>query len=55
MVTFGHVKRIKTSINSIFYSVIEYKGDILGFGRRHYGPEDTVIKVVKTKNIKFIK
>ena len=47
MVTFGHVKRIKTSINSIFYSVIEYKGDILGFGRRHYGPEDTVIKVVK--------
>ena len=46
---FVHVKRIHTLKNSIFYSIIHYKNEILGFGRRYYG-EDRVIKHVKLSN-----
>ena len=34
--TFVFVKRLNTTKNSIFYSLIKYKDQILGFGRTHY-------------------
>ena len=46
---FIHVKRIHTLKNSIFYSLIHYKNEILGFGRR-YNAEERVVKQAKLSN-----
>lgn len=39
------VKRINTTKNSIFYSIIKYNNEILSFGRRHYGSERIIKKI----------
>tara|TARA_X000000950_G_scaffold248602_1_gene307788 strand:+ start:10539 stop:11297 length:759 start_codon:yes stop_codon:yes gene_type:complete len=41
------VKRIKTEKNSIFYSLIKYNNEIIGFGRKHWDPKEKKIKIVK--------
>jgi hypothetical protein len=39
--TFVFVKRLDTKKDSIFYSLIKYKNQILGFGRTHYRSIET--------------
>ena len=52
---FIYKKRIKTIKNSIFYSLIKYKNEILGFGRRYYGFGDRTINKIKLdKNFNII-
>ena len=46
---FFFVKRINTSKNSIFYSLINYNNEIIGFGRKYYGYE-RLIKEIKLDN-----
>ena len=41
---FTFVKRIETTKDSIFYSFIHYKNEILGFGRKHYNDIENKIK-----------
>ena len=50
---FTFVKRIETKKDSIFYSFINYKNEILGFGRKHYRYENKIklIKVDESFNI----
>jgi hypothetical protein len=43
MLTF--FKRIETTKNSIFYSFIHYKNEIVGFGRNHYDSENKIKKI----------
>jgi hypothetical protein len=42
---FEFVKRLDTTPLSIFYSIIPYKGRLIGFGRRHYA--ERVIKEIE--------
>jgi hypothetical protein len=44
---FTFVKRIETTKDSIFYSFIHYKNEILGFGRKHYNNDENKIKMIK--------
>ena len=41
---FSFVKRIDTTKNSIFYSLIKHNDKIIGFGRRYYGDERLIKK-----------
>ena len=41
---FAYIKRINTTKNSIFYSLIKYNNEIFAFGRRHYGSERVIKK-----------
>jgi hypothetical protein len=52
--TFFFKKRINTTKNSIFYSLIKYNNEIIGFGRRHYGPERIVKKIILDENFDII-
>jgi hypothetical protein len=59
---FSFIKRINTTSNSIFYSLIKKNDVILAFGRRHYGPErvikkiilDAEFNIIEDNNINFI-
>ena len=42
-------KKINTTKNSIFYSLINYNNEIIGFGRKYYG-EERIIKKIKLDN-----
>jgi hypothetical protein len=42
---FSYIKRINTTKNSIFYSLIKYNNLIIAFGRRHYGCERVIKKI----------
>jgi len=44
---FSFVKRLNTVEDSIFYSIINYKNEILGFGRRNWNMNDVVINTIK--------
>lgn len=47
---FSFVKRICTTKNSIFYSVINYKNKLLSFGRRHYQHGRVIKKIILDNN-----
>ena len=49
-----YIKRIKTTKNSIFYSFINFKNEIIGFGRKHYGTERIIKKVILNNNFDII-
>ena len=51
---FSYIKRINTTKNSIFYSLIRYKNEIIAFGRRHYGSERVIKKITLDKNFDII-
>ena len=42
----SYIKRINTTKNSIFYSLIKYNNEIIAFGRRHYGCERVIKKII---------
>lgn len=42
---FSFVKRIETTKDSIFYSFINYKDELIGFGRKHYKNENKIKKI----------
>lgn len=48
------VKRIDTTKNSIFYSLIKDKNEIIAFGRRHYGSERIIKKITLNENFDII-
>jgi hypothetical protein len=48
------IKRIHTTPNSIFYSLIKYNNEILAFGRRHYGGERVIKKIKLNENFDII-
>jgi len=48
------VKRITTTKNSIFYSLIKYENQIFGFGRRHYKNGRFIKKVIFDDNFNII-
>lgn len=48
------VKRINTTKDSIFYSLIMFKNEIIGFGRRHYGKERIIKKIQLNENFDII-
>ena len=43
--SFLFIKRLATVPNSIFYSFIKNKNEIIAFGRRHYGTERVIKKI----------
>jgi hypothetical protein len=47
-------KRINTTKDSIFYSLIKYNNEIIGFGRRHYRPERVIKKIILDENFDII-
>ena len=51
---FSFIKRINTTKNSIFYSLIKYNNEIIAFGRRHYGPERVIKKITLDDNFDII-
>ena len=51
---FTFVKRINTTKNSIFYSLINYNNVIIGFGRRHFGTERVIKKITLDENFDII-
>jgi hypothetical protein len=50
---FSYIKRINTTKNSIFYSLIEYDNVIVGFGRKHYNKR-VIKKITLNKNFDII-
>lgn len=48
------VKRINTTKNSIFYSLIKNGDEIYAFGRRHYGNERIIKKITLNNNFDII-
>lgn len=42
---FSYIKRINTTKDSIFYSLIKNNNEIIAFGRRHYGSERVIKKI----------
>jgi hypothetical protein len=46
---FSFIKRLDTTKNSIFYSLIKRNDEIIGFGRKYYGVE-RLIKIIKLDN-----
>ncbi len=48
------IKRINTTKNSIFYSLIKTNNQIIGFGRRHYGNERIIKKIKLNENFDII-
>ena len=51
---FLFIKRINTTKNSIFYSLIKYNNEIVAFGRRHYGYERVIKKITLDENFDII-
>ena len=51
---FSFIKRIDTTKNSIFYSLIKFKNEIIGFGRRDYGSERVIKKITLDTNFDII-
>jgi hypothetical protein len=52
---FLFIKRINTTKNSIFYSLIKnYNNEIIAFGRRHYGSERIIKKITLDINFDII-
>jgi hypothetical protein len=51
---FSFIKRINTTKNSIFYSLIKKNDVIIAFGRRHYGNERVIKKITLDKNFDII-
>ena len=51
---FSYIKRINTTKNSIFYSLIKYNNEIIAFGRRHYGFERVIKKITLNENFDII-
>lgn len=47
-------KRINTTKDSIFYSLIKYNNEIIGFGRRYYGSERIIKKIILDENFDII-
>ena len=45
---FTHIKRINTTKSSIFYSLLVYESQLIGFGRQHY--TNRTIKPIKLTN-----
>jgi len=48
------VKRIKTSKNSIFYSLIRNNNEIIAFGRKHYNKERIIKNIKLNENFDII-
>lgn len=48
------VKRINTEKNSIFYSLIRNKEQIYGFGRKHYGGERIIKKIILDESFNIV-
>lgn len=48
------IKKINTTENSIFYSLIQYENQILGFGRKHYKDNRIIKKVIFNDNFDII-
>jgi len=51
---FQFIKRINTIKNSIFYSLIKINNKITAFGRRHYGNERVIKKIILDENFDVI-
>jgi hypothetical protein len=51
---FSFVKRIDTTKDSIFYSLIKHNDKIIGFGRRYYGEERLIKKITLNENFDII-
>ena len=51
---FSFVKRIDVSENSIFYSMINQGDEIIAFGRRHYGNERVIKKILLNSSFDVI-
>jgi hypothetical protein len=51
---FLFVKRIDTTKNSIFYSLIKWNDEIISFGRRHYGTERIINKITLNEQFDII-
>ena len=51
---FLYIKRIDTTKNSIFYSLIKKNDEIIAFGRRYYGDERVIKKITLDKNFDII-
>jgi len=51
---FSYIKRINTTKNSIFYSLIKYDNEIIAFGRRHYGCERVIKKITLDEKFDII-
>lgn len=52
---FSFIKKINTTKNSIFYSLIKNNNEIIAFGRRHYGTERVIKKITLDENFNIIK
>lgn len=50
---FSYIKRIDTTKNSIFYSLIKYNNEIIAFGRRRYD-ERVIKKITLDENFDII-
>jgi len=50
----SHVKKINTTKNSIFYSLLKHNNEIIAFGRRHYGQERVIKKITLNENFDII-
>jgi hypothetical protein len=51
---FVFVKRINTTKNSIFYSLIKDNDEIIAFGRRHFGGERVINKITLDESFNII-
>ena len=51
---FSFIKRINTTKNSIFYSLIQNNNEIIAFGRRHYGNERVIKKITLDNKFNII-
>ena len=53
-IKFNFIKRINTTKNSIFYSLIKKNNEIIAFGRKYYGKERIIKKIKLDENFDII-